>query len=123
MTTETFLALLAIASITASIGVIIYDRIRYRKYYEQKGKFTFIRINNPDVRKQIKDAGIPLCPCAREFRNSYLYTQDGTIVCGFSENNQHLIADAVKNNMKVIDCGINVYKFIREVKDYDKVDD
>ena len=122
MTTETFLALLAIASITASIGVIIYDRIRYRKYYEQKGKFIFLCINNPDVRKQIKEAGIPLCPCAREFRNSYLYTQDGTIVCGFNENHQHLTAKAVNNHIKVIDCGINVDKFIQEVKNYDRAE-
>lgn len=104
------------------VAVIIYDRIRHHKYYEQKGTFILLRTNYPDVRKQIREAGITLCPCAREFSNIYLYTLDGAIVCGFNENRQHLIADAVKKHMKVIDCGINVGKFIQEVKSYDRAE-
>lgn len=119
---EIELAIAIIFCFVIPVAVIIYDRIRHRKYYEQKGKFLFLRINNPDVRKQIREAGIKLCPCARDYSKIYLYTADGSIVCGFSENHQHLIADAAKNHQQMIDCGINVDKFIQEVKNYDRAE-
>lgn len=102
------------------IAVIFYDRIRHRKYYNKKGTIIFLRRNNPDVRKQIKEAGIQLCPCARNFSNTFLYyTEEGCIVCGFNESRQHLISDADKNHINVIDCGTDVDKFIQEVKSYE----
>lgn len=119
---EIELAIVIIFCFVIPVAVIIYDRIRHRKYYEQKGTFILLRTNYPDVRKQIKEAGITLCPCAREFRNTYLYTSDGAIVCGFNESQQHLIANAAKSHMKIIDCGINVDKFIQEVKNYDRAE-
>lgn len=106
----------------SGIAVIVYDRIKYHKYYAKKDTFIFLRINNPEVRKSLMSAGIHLCPCSKEFRNIYLYTSDGSIVCGFSENHQHLIANAVKEHMKIIDCGIDVNKFIQKVKNYDRAE-
>lgn len=97
------------------IAVIIYDRIRHRKRYKSEVVFIFLRINNPSVRKQIREAGIKLCPCAREFRNNYLYSVDGSLICGFNENRRRLIADATKNNAHIIDCGTDVKKFIKEI--------
>lgn len=99
------------------IAVIFYDRIRHRKRYKNEEVFIFLHINNPSVRKQIREAGIKLCSCSREFRNNYLYTVDGSLVCGFNENHRHLIADANRFKMNIIDCGTDVEKFIQEIKE------
>lgn len=111
------LAIAIIFCFVMPIAVIIYDRIRHRKRYNSEDIFVFLRINNPSVRKQIREAGIKLCPCSREFRNNYLYTVDGSLVCGFNENHRHLIANAMKFKMIVIDCGTDVERFIQETKE------
>ncbi len=96
--------------------VAIVDRIKYRKYYSSKGKMVVLRINNPDVRDRLNSEGLSLCQCAYYNTHKYLYTIEGDRICGFTEECTHLIEDAIKNHQEVIDCDIDVSKFVNEVK-------
>lgn len=96
--------------------VAIADRIKYRKYYSSKGKMVVLRINNPDVRDRLNKEGLSLCQCAYYNTHKYLYTIEGDRICGFTEECTHLIEDAIKNHQEVIDCDIDVSKFVSEVK-------
>ena len=96
--------------------VAIADRIKYRKYYSSKGKMVVLRINNPDVRDRLNSEGLSLCQCAYYNTHKYLYTIEGDRICGFTEECTHLIEDAIKNHQDVIDCDIDVSKFVNEVK-------
>lgn len=96
--------------------VAIADRIKYRKYYSSKGKMVVLRINNPDVRDRLNSEGLSLCQCAYYNTHKYLYTIKGDRICGFTEECTHLIEDAIKNHQEVIDCDIDVSKFVNEVK-------
>lgn len=96
--------------------VAIVDRIKYRKYYSSKGKMVVLRINNPDVRDRLNSEGLSLCQCAYYNTHKYLYTIEGDHICGFTEECTHLIEDAIKNHQEVIDCDIDVSKFVNEVK-------
>ena len=107
--------LLAILWLVA-IAIIVADRIKYRKYYSSKGKMVFLRINNPDVRDRLNSEGLFLCQCAYYNTHKYLYTIEGDRICGFTEECTHLIEDSIKNHQEVIDCDIDVSKFVSEVK-------
>lgn len=96
--------------------VAIADRIKYRKYDSSKGKMVVLRINNPDVRDLLNSEGLSLCQCAYYNTHKYLYTIEGDRICGFTEECTHLIEDAIKNHQEVIDCDIDVSKFVNEVK-------
>ena len=111
--------LLAIMWLVA-IAIIVADRIKYRKYYSSKGKMVFLRINNPDVRDRLNSEGLSLCQCAYYNTHKYLYTIEGDRICGFTEECTHLIEDATKNHQEVIDCDIDVSKFVSEVKKLQK---
>lgn len=100
--------------------VAIADRIKYRKYYSSKGKMVVLRINNPDVRDRLNSEGLSLCQCAYYNTHKYLYTIEGDHICGFTEECTHLIEDAIKNHQEVIDCDIDVSKFVNEVKKLQK---
>lgn len=100
--------------------VAIADRIKYRKYYSSKGKMVVLRINNPDVRDRLNSEGLSLCQCAYYNTHKYLYTIEGDRICGFTEECTHLIDDAIKNHQEVIDCDIDVSKFVNEVKKLQK---
>ena len=99
-----------------AIAIIVADRIKYRKYYSSKGKMVFLRINNPDVRDRLNSEDLSLCQCAYYNTHKYLYTIEGDRICGFTEECTHLIEDAIKNHQEVIDCDIDVSKFVSEVK-------
>ena len=107
--------LLAIMWLVA-IAIIVADRIKYRKYYSSKDKMVVLRINNPDVRDRLNSDGLSLCQCAYYNTHNYLYTIEGDRICGFTEECTHLIEDAIKNHQEVIDCDIDVSKFVSEVK-------
>ena len=107
--------LLAILWLVA-IAIIVADRIKYRKYYSSKGKMVFLRINNPDVRDRLNSEDLSLCQCAYYNTHKYLYTIEGDRICGFTEECTHLIEGAIKNHQEVIDCDIDVSKFVSEVK-------
>lgn len=98
------------------IALLFADRIKYRKYYSSKGKMVVLRINNPDVRDRLNSEGLSLCQCAYYNTHKYLYTIEGDRICGFTEECTHLIEDAIKNHQEVIDCDIDVSKFVNEVK-------
>lgn len=98
------------------IAIIVADRIKYRKYYSSKGKMVVLRINNSEVRGRLNSEGLTLCQCAYDDIHRYLYTIEGDHICGFTEECTHLIEDAIKNNQEVIDCDIDVSKFVSEVK-------
>lgn len=104
----------------AAIAIIVYDRIKYRKYYASQGKMIVIRMNNAYVRGILANKGINLCQCAYYNTNNYLYTIDGERVCGFTEGCTHLIADAVKHRQQVIDCDININRFVYEIQKLQK---
>ena len=99
-----------------AIAIIVADCIKYRKYYSSKGKMVILRINSPDVRDRINSEGLSLCQCAYYNTHKYLYTIEGDRICGFTEECTHLIEDAIKNHQEVIDCDIDVGKFVSEVK-------
>ena len=107
---------LAILCLVDAIAIIVADRIKYRKYYSSKGKMVVLRINNPDVRDRLNSEGLSLCQCAYYNTHKYLYTIEGDHICGFTEECTHLIEDAIKNHQEVIDCDIDVSKFVSEVK-------
>ncbi|MFQ8822186.1 MAG: hypothetical protein ACLR8W_11150 [Segatella copri] len=96
--------------------IIVADRIKRRKYHSSKGKMVVLRINNPDVRDRLNSEGLSLCQCAYYNTHKYLYTIEGDRICGFTEECTHLIEDAIKNHQDVIDCDIDVSKFVNEVK-------
>lgn len=102
--------------VLAFLLLAIADRIKYRKYYSSKGKMVVLRINNPDVRDRLNSEGLSLCQCAYYNTHKYLYTIEGDHICGFTEECTHLIEDAIKNHQEVIDCDIDVSKFVSEVK-------
>lgn len=104
----------------AAIAIIVYDRIKYRKYYASKGKMIVLRMNNNYVRGILANVGIKLCQCAYYNTNNYLYTIDGERVCGFTEGCTHLIEDATKHHQEVIDCGININRFVYEIQKLQK---
>lgn len=104
----------------AAIAIIVYDRIKYRKYYASQGKMIVLRMNNNYVRVLLANKGINLCQCAYYNTNNYLYTIDGERVCGFTEGCTHLIEDATKHHQKVIDCGININRFVYEIQKLQK---
>ena len=99
-----------------AIAIIVADRIKYRKYFSSKCKMVVLRINNSDVRDRINSEGLSLCQCAYYNTHKYLYTIEGDRICGFTEECTHLIEDAIKNHQDVIDCDIDVIKFVSEVK-------
>ena len=99
-----------------AIAIIVADRIQYSKYYYSKFKMVVLRINNPDVRDRLNSEGLSLCQCAYYNTHKYLYTIEGDRICGFTEECTHLIEDAIKNHQEVIDCDIDVSKFVSEVK-------
>lgn len=107
--------MLAILLLVA-IAIIVADRIKYRKYYSSKGKMVVLRINNSEVRGRLNSEGLTLCQCAYYNTHKYLYTIEGDHICGFTEECTHLIEDAIKNHQEVIDCDIDVSKFVSEVK-------
>lgn len=99
------------------IAIIVADHIKYRKYYSSNGKMVVLRINNSEVRDRLNSEGLSLCQCA--YYNTHtgiFYTIEGDHICGFTEESTHLIEDAIKNNQEVIDCDIDVSKFVNEVK-------
>lgn len=99
------------------IALIVASRIKFgRKYFLSKGKMVVLRINNPDVRDRLNSEGLSLCQCAYYNTHKYLYTIEGDRICGFTEECTHLIEDAIKNHQEVIDCDIDVSKFVNEVK-------
>lgn len=98
------------------IAVIAYDRIKYHKYDTSKSKLVVLRINNAEVREVLSQNGIKLCQCAYYNTNRYLYTIEGDHICGFTESCTHLIEDAVKHHQEVIDCDINVNRFVYEIQ-------
>lgn len=104
----------------AAIAIIVYDRIKYRKYYASQGKMVVLRMNNNYVRGILANKGINLCQCAYNNTNNYLYTIDGERVCGFTEDRTHLIEDAAKHHQEVIDCGININRFVYEIQKLQK---
>ena len=98
------------------IVVILYDRIRYRKYYASQGKLIILRLNNPYVRRILEGNHFNLCECAYYNTHQYLFTIEGDRICGFTEDCTHLISDAAKHNQEVVDCGININRFVYEVQ-------
>jgi hypothetical protein len=104
----------------AAIAIIVYDRIKYCKYYASQGKMVVLRMNNNYVRGILANKGINLCQCAYYNTNNYLYTIDGERVCGFTEGCTHLIEDATKHHQEVIDCGININRFVYEIEKLQK---
>lgn len=105
----------------ALIGFCAYE---YRKSaktslkaFKKGKKMVVLRWNNPKVRELLKEEGLNLCVCSYNFTNTYLYTEeDGALICGFNESSMHLMSDAAKSGMIVIDCGYSIGKFINEVE-------
>lgn len=99
----------------AAIAVVVYDRIKYNKYYSSQGKLIVLRFNDSAARKALEEQGFNLCQCAYFNTNRYLFTTEGDRICGFTEECTHLIEDALKHHQEVIVCD-NVGMFISEVK-------
>lgn len=114
---EEIIILLFIASVIACVAVIAYDRHKYRKYYDRDEKLIVLRLNNEYVKNIIRGAGLNLCFCTNHLSLPFLYyVTGGDRICAFREDRLHLIADAKKRKQKVVDCGIDVKKFIYEIQ-------
>lgn len=102
------------------ISIIIYDSINKsttRRKKSQKGAMVFLRANNAYIRKKLEEKGFNVCPCARLYYNDWLYTTThGATICGFNESKMHLIDDARKNGMCIVDCAKSLSVFISELK-------
>lgn len=99
----------------AAIAVVVYDLIKYNKYYSSQVKLIVLRFNDSAARKVLEEQGFNLCQCAYFNTNRYLFTTEGDLICGFTEECTHLIEDALKHHQEVIECD-NVGMFISEVK-------
>lgn len=119
-TLQTDIAIVTAILWLMAIAVVAYDRIKYRKYYTSKSKLVVLRINNAAVREFLSQNGIKLCQCAYYNTNRYLYSIEGDHICGFTESCTHLIEDAVKHHQEVIDCDINVNRFVYEIQKLQK---
>lgn len=106
----------------ALVGFCVYE---YRKsaktslkaFIKKGKKMVVLRRNSPKVRELLKEKGLNLCVCSYNFTNTYLYTEeDGALICGFNESSMHLMSDAIRCGMIIVDCGYSVSKFIDEVE-------
>ena len=79
-----------------------------------------LRMNNAYTRGVLAQKGINLCQCAYYNTNNYLYPIDAERVCCFTEGCTHLIEDAIKHHQEVIDCGININRFVYEIEKLQK---
>lgn len=119
-TLQTDIAIVTAILWVVAIAVVAYDRIKYHKYYTSKSKLVVLRTNNAAVREYLSQNGIKLCQCAYYNTNRYLYSIEGDHICGFTESCTHLIEDAVKHHQEVIDCDINVNRFVYEIQKLQK---
>lgn len=99
------------------IAIIIYDKIKYRKHYESKGRFVFLRSNKKADRDFLRSCGINVCECTADESLPYLYaTPDGKKVCAFDERRMPLIKKAEELNYTIVDCGQHrIAAFITEI--------
>lgn len=111
---EEILGLIIMVSTIVGIIILVYEDIKYNRKNRQK--FIFLRLNNEYVRNILEGNGLFLCNCAFYSTNKYLYTQKDSSIHGFTEDITHLIEKAEKTNMELIDCGINIKKFIYEIQ-------
>ena len=95
---EEILGLIIMVSTIVGIIILVYEDIKYNRKNRQK--FIFLRLNNEYVRNLLEGNGLFLCNCA------FYSTKDIT----------HLIERAEKTNMELIDCGIDIKKFIYEIQ-------
>ena len=113
---KVILAAVILLLIATSLLSPNFKKRRKKPYMQEGRKFIFLRANSEPIRNLLREYKIKLCPCALNFTNSYLYTtDDGALVCGFNESHTHLIADARKNKMDIIDCGHDISMFVREI--------
>lgn len=112
--TDTIVLLLILWGV--AIAIIIYDRIKYRKYYASQGKLIVLRLNNAYIRQKLEAMGFNLCQCAYFDTNRYLYTIEGDRICGFTESCTHLISDAATHRQPIVDCGIDLNRFVYEIQ-------
>lgn len=104
------------------IVILLYDRIKklHKRNDAHKCAFVFLRANNAYIRKKLRERGFNVCTCANLYYNDWLYaTMDGAIVCGFNENKMHIVDDARKNGMRIIDCAKNLSVFVKELQNLD----
>lgn len=109
--------------------VIAHDRAVYHRWYTKKPRMVFLRLNTQEVRDLLTKEGFELCWCCNEKGNIYLtVNSDGTIIHGIGnpcDNRMHLSAkevlalhihEARQLGQVIVDCGVDVSKFIKEVK-------
>lgn len=107
------------AMVVVAIGIIVYDHVKYGHSYYSK-PLIILRVNNERVRNTLQAADIPLCWCASSLKNNSLMYDGYSSVCGFNEDIDNIVYNAKKNKVKVIDCGVNVKKFIYEIQNLKK---
>lgn len=106
----------------ALVGFCVYEHRKSAKtslkaFIKKGKKMVVLRRNSPKVRELLKEKGLNLCVCSYNFTNTYLYTEeDGALICGFNESSMHLMSDAIRCGMIIVDCGYSVSKFIDEVE-------
>lgn len=111
-----------ITVVLSVIVILLYGRIKQRckKNNAHKKTIVILRANNAYIRKKLRERDFNVCTCADLYYNDWLYaTTDGIIICGFNENKTHVIEDARKNGMRIIDCAKNLSVFIKELQNLD----
>lgn len=121
---------LGVACIGLPIAVLVYDKVKYHRWYARMPKLIYLRVNTKEVRDKLESDGIKLCKCASFDGNVWLFVDsDGVIhgmglpyegmddlspkeICAFD------IQDARDKGKLIVDCGTDLKKFIKEIKRY-----
>lgn len=111
-----------------SLMVIAHDRAVYHRWYTKKPRFIFLRLNTQEVRDLLAEEGFELCWCCTEKGNIYLTVNSDGRIHGLGtlcDDKAYLSAkevlalhihEARQLGQVIVDCGIDVSKFIKEVK-------
>lgn len=119
--------ILLIVCFVLPLGVIVYDKMMYYKWYTQKPKLVFLRLNNEKVRNLLREEGFEICWCCFARGNVYLSVGSEGTIHGMGQSCEEgslslkevvalEIHEAQQLGQIVVDCGTDVGKFIKEIK-------
>lgn len=124
---------LLLACIGLPIAVLTYDKVKYRRWYARKPKLIFLRVNTKGIRDKLEEDDIKLCKCASFDGNVWLSVDSDGVVHGMGlpyDGMEDLspkeicafdIQEARDRGKLIVDCGTDIKKFIKEVKNYGRL--
>lgn len=113
MDKPTLLLLIAIW-ILVSLGILVYDYIRYHEYYYRK-KVVILQMNNEYVRKILNAHGYRLDGSTLSNSSHFLYSPDGEHIYGYPGDYSKLTAMFKKDKYKAVNCNVSLGYFVYEL--------